>query len=61
VGLDRFSFQRLAGGRRPGEEDPASHYRRGVAGDWRNHLTPRHLVAFRERFGDLPERLGYEP
>jgi hypothetical protein len=59
--LDRFSFQRLAGGRQRGEEDQGSHYRRGVAGDWRNHLTPRHLAAFRERFGDLTQRLGYEP
>lgn len=57
--LDRFSFERLAGGRKRGEEDQGSHYRRGVAGDWRNHLTPRHLAAFRERFGDLTERLGY--
>ena len=57
--LDRFSFERLAGGRKRGEEDQGSHYRRGVAGDWRNHLTQRHLAAFRERFGDLTERLGY--
>jgi hypothetical protein len=57
--LDRFSFERLAGGRQRGVEDQGSHYRRGVAGDWRNHLTARHLAAFRERFGDLAERLGY--
>jgi hypothetical protein len=59
--LDRFSFERLAGGRAKGEEDQGSHYRRGVAGDWRNHLTEAHLAAFRERFGDLTGRLGYQP
>jgi hypothetical protein len=57
--LGRFSFQRLSGGRQVGVEDRDSHYRLGVAGDWRNHLTDRHLAAFRERFGDLAERLGY--
>ncbi|MEU8002342.1 hypothetical protein AB0B66_14365 [Catellatospora sp. NPDC049111] len=56
----RFSFSRLAKGREPGQEDVHSHYRRGVAGDWRNHLAAEHLAAFRARYGDLVERLGYE-
>src|SRR5439155_8186991 len=42
VALERFSFTRLAGGRAPGEEDPTHHYRRGVPGDWRNHMTMAH-------------------
>lgn len=58
--LDRYSFTRLAGGRSPGEEDPTHHYRLGVSGDWRNHLTPQHLAAIHARYGDLVERLGYE-
>lgn len=57
--LDRYSFESLTG-RTLGQEDPGHHYRRGVAGDWRNHLKPVHLKAFRDRFGDLVERLGYE-
>lgn len=36
--VDRFSFERRSG-RRPGDTDPMSHYRRGVAGDWRAHFT----------------------
>lgn len=59
--LDRYSFENLSGGRKKGEENVHHHYRRGVAGDWRNHLNEVHLKAFRDRFGDLVERLGYRP
>ncbi len=47
--------------RRKGEEDPRSHYRKGQPGDWRNHFTEEHVAAFKEKFGDLVVRLGYEP
>jgi Sulfotransferase domain len=57
--LARFSFESLAGGRSPGEEDRNHHYRRGVPGDWRNYLTSAHLAAIRERYGDLGKRLAY--
>ena len=46
--------------RRKGEEDPRSHYRKGQPGDWRNHFTEEHVAAFKEKFGDLVVRLGYE-
>lgn len=59
--LQNHSFGQMAGGgRKLGEEDEKSHYRKGVAGDWHNHLTDDHLALFRERYGDLVERLGYE-
>jgi hypothetical protein len=59
--LTTHSFEQMAGGtRKKGEEDQASHYRKGVAGDWRNHLGTEHLALFRERYGDLVERLGYD-
>jgi hypothetical protein len=53
-------FEAKSKGRRPGTEDTASHYRKGVAGDWVNHFTDMHVEAFNERFGDLLQRLGYE-
>ncbi|BCJ76878.1 hypothetical protein CS0771_64220 [Catellatospora sp. IY07-71] len=59
--LARFSFERLSKGRRPGEEDVHSHYRRGVAGDWRNHLTEVHLKAITARYGDIVQQFGYAP
>ncbi len=59
--LNHFTFTRLSKGRKPGEVDEHSHYRKGVPGDWRNYFTDVHMKAFRERYGDLAERLGYPP
>jgi sulfotransferase family protein len=58
--LRTHTFERMAGGaRKIGQEDETSHYRKGVAGDWRNHLTDDHLELFRKRYGALVDRLGY--
>jgi hypothetical protein len=53
-------FEAQTKGRRAGEENPASHYRKGVAGDWVNNFTPEHVEAFNQRFGGLLQKLGYE-
>lgn len=53
-------FTRKSGGREVGDEDPRSHYRKGVPGDWRNHLEPRHLDRMHELYGDLVGALGYD-
>lgn len=58
--VDSFDFKKLAGGRKPGEVNENHHFRKGVAGDWRNHFQDDHVAAFKERYGDLPVRLGYE-
>lgn len=58
--LERYSFQRLAGGRDRGDLDIRHHYRRGVADDWRNYLNTNHAAQIRRRYGDLVERLGYQ-
>ncbi len=57
--LERNSFANLSGGRAPGSEKPDSHYRKGVPGDWKNHLTPRIERYLHEEFGNLVRRLGY--
>lgn len=39
--VNRLSFESRSG-RKPGITDKFSHYRCGVAGDWRNHFTRKH-------------------
>mgnify|MGYP006294037507 CR=1 FL=1 len=52
-------FGKKTGGRARGEEDRASHYRKGVSGDWREHLETAHVEALRERFPGLLRVTGY--
>ena len=41
--------------------DATGHIRKGVVGDWRNHLGPRHLAVFRSaEFASRIQQLGYE-
>jgi hypothetical protein len=58
--VDRNDFARKSGGRKPGEEDVHSHYRKGVPGDWRNHFTESHKEYFKRNFNDLLVQLDYE-
>ena len=58
--LRKYSFQMLAGGRPPGEEDENSHYRKGVPGDWKNHFSPAHVDKFKATTGDLVTLIGYD-
>ena len=53
------SFQRLSGGRAPGEEDKQSHFRKGVAGDWKNYFDDKTLSIFNREAGHLLRELGY--
>jgi hypothetical protein len=46
--------------RKLGEEDTASHGRKGLPGDWRNHFTPRVAERFRELYGELLVSGGWE-
>lgn len=57
--LKQRAFDKLAG-RSKGQEDPKSHYRKGVAGDWINHLDGANKELFKERWGRLLVDLGYE-
>jgi Sulfotransferase domain len=58
--VDANSFAVYAGGRAPGEEDPTSHYRKGVPGDWKLYFEPEHIDYFKQHYNDLLVQLGYE-
>jgi hypothetical protein len=38
----------------------SSTFRKGIVGDWKNHMTPEHKAAFKEVAGQLLVDLGYE-
>ena len=54
------SFEKLSKGRKRGEEDPTSFFRKGVAGDWRSVFTEEDRRVFKEAAGGLLVELGYE-
>ncbi len=58
--LEQLDFQKLSSGRKPGEENVSSHYRKGQAGDWKDHFTPKVKDAFKRKHGPLLVQLGYE-
>jgi hypothetical protein len=58
--LHECDFRQKTKGRKPGQEDRGSHFRKGVHGDWLNHFTLDHLQIFKERHEDLLFQFGYE-
>ena len=50
------------GGRTQGEEASSSFYRKGIAGDWKNHFSEEDRRVFKEEAGELdPARLRGGP
>jgi len=54
------SFEQLSGGRKPGEEDLCSFYRKGVVGDWKHYFSANNLKTFNRIGGEMLEELGFE-
>ncbi|HEX5849540.1 MAG TPA: sulfotransferase [Rubrobacter sp.] len=57
--VEAASFERLSKGRKRGEEDPSSFFRKGVAGDWKRAFTGADRETFDREAGGLLLRLGY--
>jgi hypothetical protein len=53
------AFEKLTHGRRLGDEDRTSLFRRGIPGDWHNHFNETDNARFLAIAGDLSSRLGY--
>jgi hypothetical protein len=58
--MERHAYQKYSGGRKPGEENVKSHYRKGVHGDWRSHFTPKVTARFKKLYSDILILGGYE-
>jgi hypothetical protein len=58
--LEENSFEKLSGGRKKGQENRDSHYRKGTAGDWKNHFNERHITYFKSALNDILVKYGYE-
>lgn len=56
--LDAYSFENLSG-RKPGQEDPRSDFRKGVRGDWRNHFNDKIQARFTDVAGDVARLWNY--
>jgi len=54
------AFKELAKGRKPGEEEIHSHYRKGVSGDWKKYFSEEMNKEFCERHKQLMEAWGYD-
>lgn len=57
--VEAASFERLSEGRKAGEEDKNSFFRKGDPEDWRNHLSPSQIQRFDSHSGGVLDELGY--
>lgn len=53
-------FESLSNGRKPGQVDMLSHYRRGVPGEWRSVFDADDIRLLRPKYADAFARAGYE-
>ena len=60
LSLQAGAFEQLSRGRKRGEEDLGSHYRKGVVGDWKSHFDQASINIFMQQAGALLRELGYE-
>ncbi|MGI8651132.1 MAG: sulfotransferase family protein [Rubrobacter sp.] len=58
--LEKTDFQSGSDGRRPGEEDSASRFRKGIQGDWENVFTVEDRRIFDDIAGSTLGHFGYE-
>lgn len=57
--MELFSFERLSGGRKPGEEYQASFYRKGIVGDYRNYFDAFDIYIMGKYAGTEMSSLDY--
>src|SRR3546814_4039088 len=58
--VGRNAFAVASGGRQPGEADPQSFLRKGIAGDWKNHFDDECNRIYCSIAGGALADAGYE-
>lgn len=58
--ISEFSFSKFSNGRKQGEEDKTSHFRKGIIGDYKNYYTEFHKALCKKAIGQDLIALGYE-
>jgi hypothetical protein len=58
--LERNTFQRTAKGRKPGESNVDSFYRKGIVGDWKNHFSSSNKEVFKAISNHALVKFSYE-
>jgi hypothetical protein len=58
--VEENRFEKRSSGRRRGEEDITSFFRKGIKGDWEKVYNDRDRRIFKENTGELLVLLGYE-
>lgn len=62
--VNNNAFAKLSGGRKTGQENTRSFFRKGVAGDWKNHFGKEEIELYKTvnngRWNQLLVHLGYE-
>lgn len=59
--VDQNRFDKLAQGREAGNEDRTSFFRKGVSGDYKNHLTPEIWKEVTRDAHEVMRELRYDP
>ncbi|HCR53825.1 MAG TPA: hypothetical protein DIW27_05370 [Cytophagales bacterium] len=54
------SFENVSGGRKSGEEDQNSYFRKGMVGDWMNHFGDREKEIIKQIGGEEIIHWSYE-
>lgn len=58
--IERNTFEKHSGGRKPGSENKEDFFRKGIVGDWKNYFSPANVAVFKRYGGESLIMAGYE-